>query len=249
MISKSQPRKPDRLATRLRAAASLLAIALLALPTGGCFRSSPRFQAPFTLANPNERYPVLVRQGEVTLDLAVVRGAGGLTPTQRAKLRVFLADYHRQKAEKLLIKAPSGVNETATMRAVDDVRAALRDVGIPTRSVLLEPYYVNGDPSAPLRLSYLRMVAQGPDCPDWSENIGRDPQNMPFPNLGCATQRNLAAAIDNPNDLIEPRDETARPGERRDVVWGKYVKGEPTVSKWSRREHVNASQIIPTGSD
>lgn len=211
-----------------------LAILLMALPAGGCLRTSPRFQEPFALANPNERYPILVRQGEATLDLAVYRGADGLTPAQRAKLGGFLGDYRRQKADRLLIKAPSGTaNEAATLRAMEDVRIALRQAGISSRTVMLEPYYANGDPAAPLHLSYIRAVAQGPECPDWSENVGRDPQNMPWPNMGCATQANFAAMVDDPNDFIEPRTETPRPGERRDVVWGKYVNGQMTGSKWS----------------
>jgi pilus assembly protein CpaD len=227
-----------------RSVLGVLAVLLVALPAGGCIRTSPRFQEPFALANPNERYPILVRQGEVALDLAVYRGTEGLTPAQRAKLGAFLGDYRRQKAERLLIKAPSGTaNEAATMRAMDDVRSALRRAGIPSRTVLLEPYYANGDAQAPLHLSYLRAVAQGPECPDWSENIGRDPQNMPSPNMGCATQANLAAMVDDPNDFVEPRAETARPGERRDVVWGKYVKGETTGAKWTRRDHANASEV------
>ena len=49
--------------------------------------------------------------------------------------------------------------------------------------MMFEPYYANGDPGAPLHLSYLRAVAQGPECPDWSENVGRDPQNMPYPKF------------------------------------------------------------------
>lgn len=217
-----------------RSVLGVLAILLLVLPAGGCIRTSPRFQEPFTLANPNERYPILVRQGEAALDLAVYRGAGGLTPAQRARLYAFLADYRRQKADRLLIKAPSGgPNEQDTMRAMDDVRSALSRAGIPSRTVLLEPYYANGDPAAPLHLSYLRAVAQGPECPDWSENIGRDPQNMPWPNMGCATQANFAAMVDDPNDFIEPRIETPRSGERRDVVWGKYVNGQTTGSKWA----------------
>ena len=79
----------------------------------------------------------------------------------------------------------------------------------------------------------MQYVAQGPDCPDWSENLARDPQNMPFPNMGCATQKNFAAMVANPEDLLYPRAQTPRPGERRDVVWGKYVKGESTGSKWT----------------
>ncbi len=227
-----------------RSVLGVLAILLLALPAAGCIRTSPRFQEPFALANPNERYPILVREGEVALDLAVYRGTDGLVPAQRARLNAFLGDYRRQKADRLLIKAPSGTaNEEAVMRAMEDVRSALHQAGIPSRTVLLEPYYANGDPSAPLHLSYIRAVAQGPECPDWSENIGRDPQNMPWPNMGCATQANLAAMVDNPNDFIEPRTETARPGERRDVVWGKYVKGETTGAKWAIRDHANASEV------
>jgi len=45
---------------------------------------SPRFQAPFTLANPNERYPIAVHEGEVAIDLAVYRGSAGLNPSQRS---------------------------------------------------------------------------------------------------------------------------------------------------------------------
>ena len=33
--------------------------------------------------------------------------------------------------------------------------------------------------------------------------------------------------VANPADLLGPRSETARASERRDQVWGKYVKGEP----------------------
>jgi pilus assembly protein CpaD len=237
-----------------RAVLGALAVLLLALPSAGCIRTSPRFQEPFALANPNERFPILVREGEAVLDLAVYRNTDGLAPAQRARLNAFLADYRRQKADRLLIKAPSGgASEQATMRAMEDVRSALRQAGIPSRTVMLEPYYANGDPAAPLHLSYLRAVAQGPECPDWSENVGRDPQNMPYPNLGCATQANFAAMLDNPNDLVEPRIETPRSGERRDVVWGKYVNGQMTGSKWSPSdrpisERATTSDVTQSGN-
>ena len=139
----------------------------------------------------------------------------------------------------------------SAMRAYDQVRKALRRAGIDPRSVALEPYFGNGDPAAPVRFSYLQVVAMPPDCPDWSENIGRDPQNMPWPNKGCATQRNLAAMVANPEDLLHPHGETQRSGERRDIVWGKYVKGGVTASTWASpkgeekliSEHANASTL------
>jgi pilus assembly protein CpaD len=236
------------LARAARSALTLLAVLMAGTSVGGCLKGSPRFQAPFTLANPNERHPIAVRQGEATLDLAVYRGASGLNPSQKGQLYGFLRDYKAQSTDRLLIKAPSGgANERAAMRAYDEVRKAMRRAGIDPAAVTLEPYFASGDPAAPLRISYLQYVAVPPDCPDWSENISRDPQNMPWPNMGCATQRNLAVVVANPQDLIEPRGETPRPGERRDVVWDKYVKGEPTISKRDKSEHANASEISQIG--
>ena len=121
----------------VRAGLALLTVLLLGTCLGGCLRS-PRFQAPFTLANPNQRYPIAVKQGETTLDLAIYRGSSGLNPSQRAQLYDFLADYKQQSADRLLIRAPSGgPNETAAMRAYDDVRAALRHAGIKPSAVAL----------------------------------------------------------------------------------------------------------------
>ena len=231
----------------VRAGLALLTVLLLGTCLGGCLQS-PRFQAPFTLANPNQRYPIAVKQGETTLDLAVYSGSSGLNPSQRAQLYDFLADYKQQSADQLLIRAPSGgPNETAAMRAYDDVRAAMRHAGIKPSAVAVEPYYFGGDPAAPIRVSFLQVVAVPPDCPDWSENIARDPQNMPFTNMGCATQRNLAVAVANPRDLIDSRGETPRSSERRDVVWSKYVNGQPTISKRAPSEHANASEVSPVG--
>jgi pilus assembly protein CpaD len=229
----ASPIQGSRSCCGVRAALTLLTIILVGASVGGCWKS-PRFQAPFTLANPNERHPIAVRQGEVSLDLAVYPGSSGLNESQKSQVYGFLLDYKSQSAERLLIRAPSGgANETAAMRAYDDVRKAMRRADVDPRSVALEPYFGNDDPSAPLRVSYLKFVAEAPDCPDWSENVGRDPQNMPYPNMGCATQRNFAAMVANPEDLLHPRGETPRPGERRDNVWGKYVKGAVSASKWA----------------
>jgi pilus assembly protein CpaD len=225
----------------------LLVVLGVAIATSGCLQS-PRFKAPFTLSNPNERHPIAVRQGEALLDLAVYRGSTGLNESQRGQLYDYLRDYKAQSSGRLLIRAPSGgANETAAMRAYDEVRRAMHSAGIDPAVVVLEPYFANGDPAAPLRLSYLQFVAEPPDCPDWSENIGRDPKNMPWPNMGCATQRNLAAMVANPEDLVHPRGETPRPSERRDTVWGKYIAGQPTISKRDPSEHANASTISQIG--
>lgn len=235
-----------------RSALTLIASLLIGASTGGCFNSSPRFQAPFMLSNPNERHPIQVAQTEATLDLPVTRG-NGLSSAQTAQLRAYLRAYEKE-GERLMVRAPSGgSNDAASMRAFDDVRKALRQAGITEDSVLLETYYVDGQRSAPLRLSFLHYEAKAPDCPDWSENIGRDPQNAPWPNMGCATQRNLAVAVADPRDLMGPRAETPRSSERRDTVWDRYVKGDTvTGAVWGPdqkplSEHATASDVGQIG--
>src|SRR5665648_327202 len=148
----------------------------------------------------------------------------------------------------LLIAAQVGV-ELAPLRGAEAARA-VGDGTVKQGEALLDlsaSHTTRGLSAAPLRLSYLEYVAQGPDCPDWSENVARDPQNLPWPNMGCATQKNLAAAVADPQDLLYPRAETPRPSERRDTVWGKYVAGESTISKRDAAEHANASDISPIG--
>ena len=51
-------------------------------------------------------------------------------------------------------------------------------------------------------------------------------ENRPYWNLGCATQRNLAAMVDNPADLVQPRGETPAYTGRRTIVLDKYRRGE-----------------------
>ena len=49
------------------------------------------------------------------------------------------------------------------------------------------------------------------ECGHWPTNLADDPRNLPYPNLGCAQQHNLAAQIANPADLLGPRTDGRRP--------------------------------------
>jgi pilus assembly protein CpaD len=74
----------------------------------------------------------------------------------------------------------------------------------------------------------MRYVADAPDCgDDWSQNLAANYQNTPYPDFGCASQRNLAVMVANPADLLGPRTMTPRDSDRRDVTYEKYVKGQP----------------------
>jgi pilus assembly protein CpaD len=74
-----------------------------------------------------------------------------------------------------------------------------------------------------IRLAYQRPVAVPPPCDQWTEDVGRNEARIPYPNWGCATQRNLALMVDNARDLQQPQEEDPRSSERRSVTWSSYV--------------------------
>ena len=224
-------------------AMKLLAASAAMLALAGCKTTDdPTRVAGWTLVDSSQRHPILVTQEPTTDVIRIPRGANGLSPAQRARLLDFADHYRTTDAgnSRLVIQAPSGAaNEVSTMTAVSQIRALLTDQGFGESTISVEAYNAAGAKDPPIRVSYLRYVAQPPNCGDWSTNLAYDPMNLPYPNLGCANQHNLAAMVANPADLLGPRSETARPSERRDYVWNKYVNGQPTGANKSADERVN----------
>ena len=220
----------------------------LVVTVAGCNAHRGPNPQSFLLTDPDERHPIQVSRKPIEYDISVPRGAYGLTRNQVNEVRAFARRYKNDGEGPLVIRAPSGSpNEVASMRAIEDMRRVLRNEKVPARAVSFEPYFGDGAPDAPVRLSYLRYVAVGPVCGDWSTNLARSPRNQEHPNFGCTSQNNLAAMVANPRDLVRPRGMTPRSSERRDVVWDKYVKGETTVSDKSEDESAKVSEVSGGG--
>ena len=66
-------------------------------------------------------------------------------------------------------------------------------------------------------------------------------ENRPYHNFGCATQRNLAAMIDNPADLEQPRPETPAYTARRTAAFEKYRKGNSTATTYPEADKAKLS--------
>jgi pilus assembly protein CpaD len=183
-----------------------------------------------------KRHPINVTTDETQLDIVVGGHATGLNSIQRAQVDEFLGQWRHEGTGRITIAAPSGsANEGAAYEAAAEIRDLARDKGIPGHAVVFAAYNAGGG-KPPVKISFLRYTAEGPTCGDWSKNLAEDPQNVAYPNYGCSTQHNMAAMIANPRDLIEMRDGTPRPGERRDVVWRKYVSGDSTISETAAEE-------------
>jgi pilus assembly protein CpaD len=222
-----------------------LAVAAAAFALAGCkTMDDPSRVAGWTLVDASQRHPILVTQEPTTLMVHVASGTNGLNRAQRSRLHNFADHYRATDAgnSRLVIQVPSGgANEVSAMYAVGQLRSLLNEQGFSQASISVEAYDAEGAGDPPIRVSYLRYVAQPPPCGDWSTNLAYEPMNLPYPNLNCANQHNFGAMVANPADLLGPRSETPRSSERRDQVWGKYVNGLPTGARKSGDERVNRS--------
>jgi pilus assembly protein CpaD len=221
-------------------------LAVLATGMAGCRTDIDGPQvASWSLVDPSQRHPIIVSQQPQTMQINVAPGARGLNPRQRAELLDFTDRARAGDAgnSRLVIQAPGGgANETAAMYAVGEIRNILADNGFSDTAIAVEAYHASERSSAPVRVSYLRYVADAPECGYWPTNLAEQRDNGNYPNFGCANQHNLAVMVSNPADLIGPRTETARSSERRDVTWDKYVKGESTAANKSEDEKVKVAE-------
>ena len=149
----------------------------------------PTRVAGWTLIDSAQRHPILVSQEPTTHLIRMGRGSNGLSSSQRAQLLDFVAHFRATDAgnSRLIVAVPSGgANEVSAMYAVGEIRSMLNDQGFGQASISVEAYNAEGAGDPPIRVSYMRYVAEPPQCGDWSTNLAYDPMNLPYPNLGCA---------------------------------------------------------------
>jgi pilus assembly protein CpaD len=215
-----------------------LARALALAATSGLFLSACEERNPLELrrldkasaaglSDPELRHPIRFRRHTEQLDVEVPAGAEGLSPNQRVDVYRFLDRYKHEAVGRLVISVPGGTQDRAAVaRSVQGIQAHVAAAGIDYRMLRGRPdHRLDGTPA--IRLAYQRPVAVPPDCGHWPENVGRNEERIPYPNWGCATQRNLAVMVDNARDLRQPQAEDPRSGERRSATWSAYVAGVP----------------------
>jgi pilus assembly protein CpaD len=129
------------------------------------------------------------------------------------------------------------------------VRSILSAAGVPPQSVETRAYRP-ADPSklATLRLSYPAVVASAGPCGLWPYDLGptydrEHNENVEYWNFGCANQRNLAAMVDNPTDLVQPRGTTPSYTPRRTVVIDKYKNGQDPSTLYTTTEKGKINEV------
>jgi pilus assembly protein CpaD len=222
--------RAGRAAWLLRAALAVGGVAALC----GCNTDSKITGAPSVPYDYRLRHPISITEKEHGLKVFIGAFRGSLTPAQRAEVLAFAQSWRGEATGGVLIDVPVGTaNERTSALALQEIRSILAATGVPPASMAIRSYRATPQALAPVRISYPRMTAQAGPCGMWPEDIGpsfnRDyTENQPPWNYGCATQRNLAAMVENPADLVQPRAETPAYTMRRTTVMEKYRSGLST---------------------
>jgi pilus assembly protein CpaD len=210
-----------------------------ALVVCGCNTDQQIAGVPEAPADYRMRHPITLTEGDRTLQVFIGSNRGTLTPSQRAEVLAFAQSWKHDATGGIIVDLPSGSsNEHSSADALHEIQSIMAATGVPPQGVMVRSYAAGGGAVAAIRITYPRIAAQAGPCGVWPEDIGpsmnRDYfENQQYWNFGCATQRNLAAMVDNPADLVQPRAETPAYAMRRTTVMEKYREGTSTATQYT----------------
>ena len=221
-----------------------------AIAVCGCNTDRQITGAPATPTDYRMRHPITISEQPHTLQLFIGANRGSLTPMQRAQVLSFAQTWRDDATGGVIIDLPvGGSNQRSAAHALPEIESLLAASGVPPRSMAVRNYAAPPSTFATVRVSYPRVTAQAGPCGLWPKNVGPSFnraffENEPPWNFGCATQRNLAAMVVNPADLVQPRAETPAYTMRRTTVMEKYRVGASTETSYG---NPNSGKIANVG--
>jgi pilus assembly protein CpaD len=231
-----------------------IALAATVLTVAAC-NKTPQYAVTASIpADFRERHPIRLTENDHTVHLLVGTGTGVLTAEQRAQVASMASTWRREGTGHLVVETPKGSpNARSAAYAARETQSILRASGVPPRAIIAKNYDAGPDMLGPVRLGYNRITAEVGPCGLWPEDLGAslspsiarvhpNVENQPYYNFGCSTQQNLAAMVEYPEDLVQPRASTPAYAARRQNVMEKYRKGENPSGQYETKE-AQASQV------
>lgn len=216
-----------------------LAATLSACATTGA--DDPGKPEPIT---PTEHFAIDVQSQPQELRLAT--HGSGLSDNQMRAIEAFAARWLDSQQGEVTLQSPSRAGDPgAAYRTTTGARDALVAAGVAPDKVRIIGYDAANDPQAPVIIGFTRYTAKGPHCGDSWENLTNTWSNREYANFGCAVTANMAAQIDDPGDLLHPREMTPADAGRRQVVLDHYRKGEVTSSAKDSQADGAVSRAVP----
>jgi pilus assembly protein CpaD len=229
----------------LRLAGALIGLAVV---LGACKHTDP----VATASVPDDyrlRHPIAIQEADRTVIVFVGRGRGGLSANQRSDVMGMAQTWLKEGTGGITIDMPTETpNARAASESMREIQATFAAAGVPPRAVAVRQYRPE-DPRhmAAIRLTYPKISATAGPCGLWPDDLGPSVnnrgyfENKPYYNLGCSNQRNLAAMVDNPSDLVQPREETPAYTPRRNIAFDKYRKGTSTTTVYPEADKAKLS--------
>jgi pilus assembly protein CpaD len=205
-----------------------------------------------TSSIPNDyrlRHPIAIQEADRSVVIFVGHGRGGLSASERSDVVGLAQSWLHEGTGTIVADVPVKTsNAAAAADAFREVNALLVAAGVPPRGISVHRYHPD-DPRqmATIRLNYPKISAVAGPCGLWPEDLGPAInnksylENKPYYNFGCAYQRNIAAMVDNPSDLVQPRPETTAYTVRRSEAFEKYRKGTATATIYPDAEKAKLS--------
>ena len=226
-----------------------LVFAGLAIALGACTHTGETVASIDYPADYRLRHPIAVEESNQSIVVFVGRGRGGLTAEQRADVMGLAQTWAHEGTGVINADVPVDTpNARAAADSMREIHALLAAAGVPPRGLVVRQYRPEDPHHMPaIRLSYPRMTATAGPCGVWPEDLGPSInnknyyENKQYYNFGCAYQRNMAAMVDNPADLVQPRPETPAYTPRRSEAYEKYRKGTPTTTAYPESDKAKLS--------
>jgi len=224
-------------------------LAALSVALGACTFTNNEVTTAAVPEDYRLRHPIAVEEANHSIVVFVGQGRGGLSGSQHADVMGLARGWVREGTGAIVADVPVDTpNARAAAATFQEIQRVLAAGGVPARGVTLHRYRPD-DPRlfATIRLSYPKIKAVAGPCGMWPADLGPSVlnpdyfENKPYYNFGCATQRNLAAMIDNPADLEQPRSETYAYTARRTAAFERYRKGEPTTTNYPEADKAKLS--------
>lgn len=203
--------------------------AFVALSVIGCDEHRLTDREALVLNAADTAHPITFQSRVEELTIEIPPHGQGLSQNQYADVYRFVRRFKGESNGHLTVSTPGDARIGASYGApLEDIRSALAEAEVPGDKVRKGSHARGRGGSGILKLRYTRPLAVPPECGDWHRDVGVERERVPYPQWGCATQRNIAGMVANSRDLQRPQDEDPRSAERRSQTWSKYIAPDQT---------------------